>query len=108
MPLQNLTDENFSKSIKESGKSSIVQFSADWCSPCRTLKPIMEEISNEMSDKLNFFYMDIDSAPSTPTLFGIRGVPTLIFFDKNGEQGKVKVGATNKVNVLTFINEQLV
>ena len=55
MPLQNLTDENFSKSIKESEKSSIVQFSADWCSPCRTLKPIMEEISNEMSDKLNFF-----------------------------------------------------
>ena len=45
MPLQNLTDENFSKNIKESGKASIVQFSADWCSPCRTLKPIMEEKS---------------------------------------------------------------
>ena len=107
MPLQNLTDENFSKSIKESGKSSIVQFSADWCSPCRTLKPIMEEISNEMSDKLNFFYMDIDSSPSTPTLFAIRGVPTLIIFDQNGEQKNLKVGATTKANVKSFIEENI-
>lgn len=107
MPLQNLTDENFSKSIKESGKSSIVQFSADWCSPCRTLKPIMEEISNELSDKLNFFYMDIDSSPSTPTLFAIRGVPTLIIFDKNGEQKKLHVGATTKSHVKSFIEENI-
>ena len=107
MPLQNLTDENFSKSIKESEKSSIVQFSADWCSPCRTLKPIMEEISNEMSDKLNFFYMDIDSSPSTPTLFAIRGVPTLILFDKNGEVKTTHVGATNKAHVEKLINSNI-
>ena len=107
MPLQNLTDENFNKNIKESGKASIVQFSADWCSPCRTLKPIMEEISNEMSDKLNFFYMDIDSSPSTPTLFAIRGVPTLIIFDKNGEQKNLKVGNTTKSNVKSFIEENI-
>ena len=107
MPLQNLTDENFSKNIKESGRASIVQFSADWCSPCRTLKPIMEEISNEMSDKLNFFYMDIDSSPSTPTLFAIRGVPTLILFDKNGEVKTTHVGATNKAHVEKFINSNI-
>ena len=107
MPLQNLTDENFSKSIKESGKSSIVQFSADWCSPCKTLKPIMEEISKEMSDKLNFFYMDIDSSPNVPTLFTIRGVPTLIIFDKNGEQKNLKVGFSTKSNVKSFIEENI-
>ena len=107
MALQNLTDENFNKNIKESGKASIVQFSAEWCSPCRTLKPIMEEISNEMSDKLNFFYMDIDSSPSIPTLFAIRGVPTLIIFDKKGEQKNLKVGATSKSNVQAFIHENI-
>ena len=107
MPLQNLTDETFNKNVKESGKASIVQFSAEWCSPCKTLKPIMEEISNEMSDKLNFFYMDIDSSPSTPTLFTIRGVPTLIIFDKNGEQKNIKVGSTTKSNVQAFIKENL-
>ncbi len=107
MPLKLLTDENFNKEVKESGKASIVQFSADWCSPCRTLKPIMEEISNEMSDKLNFFYMDIDSSPNVPTLFTIRGVPTLIIFDKNGEQKNLKVGFSTKSNVKSFIEENI-
>ena len=107
MALKNLTDENFKKEVKESGKKSIIQFSADWCNPCRILKPIMEEISNEMSDKLNFFYMDIDSSPSTPTQFAIRGVPTLIIFDENGEQKNLKVGATSKSNVKTFIEENI-
>ena len=107
MALKNLTDENFKKEVKESGKKSIIQFSATWCSPCRTLKPIMEEISNELSDKLNFFYMDIDESPSTPTLFSIRGVPTLIQFDEKGEQKGIKVGATTKSNIISFINENI-
>jgi thioredoxin 1 len=67
----------------------------------------MEEISDEMSDKLNFFYMDIDESPSTPTLFSIRGVPTLIQFDEKGKQKGVKVGATSKSNVISFINENI-
>ena len=107
MALKNLTDENFNKEVKESGKKSIIQFSATWCNPCKVLKPIMEEISNEMSDKLNFFYMDIDESPSTPTLFSIRGVPTLIQFDEKGEQKGVKVGATSKSNVISFINDNI-
>ena len=107
MALKNLTDENFKKEVKESGKASIVQFSATWCNPCKVLKPIMEEISDEMYDKLNFFYLDIDSSPSTPTLFSIRGVPTLIQFDEKGEQKGVKVGATTKSNVMSFINDNI-
>ena len=107
MALQNLTDENFKKEVKESGNISLVQFSAAWCSPCKMLKPIIEEISNEMSDKLNFFYMDIDESPSTPTLFAIRGVPTLILFDKNGEIKNTKVGATTKSNVQEFIKSNI-
>ena len=107
MSLENLTDENFKKLVKESGKKSLVQFSASWCAPCRSLKPVIEEISNEMSNKLNFFYMDIDSSPSTPTLFGIRGVPTLILFDEKGEVKGTKVGSTNKANVQEFINSNI-
>ena len=107
MTLQNLTDENFKKLVKESGKNSLVQFSATWCAPCRSLKPIIEEISSDMSDKLNFFYMDIDSSPSTPTLFAIRGVPTLILFDKHGEILNQKVGATTKSNVEEFIKANI-
>ena len=107
MSLQNLTDENFKKEVKESGKISCVQFSTNWCNPCKILKPLMEEISSEMSDKLNFYYMDIDDSPSTPTLFAIRGVPTLILFDKNGEILNTKVGATTKSNVEEWIKENI-
>ena len=51
--------------------------------------------------------MDINSSPSTPTLFGIRGVPTLILFDENGEVKGTKVGSTNKANVQEFINSNI-
>ena len=107
MALKTLTDENFKKEVKESGKKSIVQFSASWCNPCKILLPIMKEISDEMSDKLNFFYMDIDDAPSTGVLYNIRGVPTLIQFDEKGEQKAVKVGGTTKSDVISFITENI-
>ena len=107
MALQNLTDENFEKDILKAEVTSCIQFSAEWCNPCKILKPIMIEISDEMSDKLKFFYMDIDSQPNTPTRFGIRGVPTLILFDKNGQVKSQKVGATTKSNVLAWLKENL-
>ena len=107
MALQNLTDENFEKDILKAKVVSCIQFSAEWCNPCKILKPIMVEISDEMSDKLKFFYMDNDSQPNTPTRFGIRGVPTLILFDKNGQVKSQKVGATTKSNVLAWLKENL-
>jgi|TARA_B100001964_G_C14216228_1_gene592950 thioredoxin 1 len=107
MALQDLTDENFEKEVLKSGKNSLIQFSATWCNPCKMLKPIISELSDEMSDKLKFFYMDIDSQPNVPTRFGIRGVPTLILFDKNGQVKSQKVGATTKANVSSWLRDNL-
>ena len=107
MALQNLTDEDFEEKILKSGKNSLIQFSATWCQPCKMLKPVISELSDEMSDKLNFFYMDIDSQPNTPTRFAVRGVPTLILFDKNGQEKNQKVGATTKSNVSDWLEENL-
>ena len=107
MALQDLTDENFEKEVLKSGKNSLIQFSATWCNPCKMLKPIISELSDEMSDKLKFFYMDIDSQPNVPTRFGIRGVPTLILFDKNGQVKSQKAGATTKANVSSWLRDKL-
>ena len=107
MALHDLTDESFEKDVLKAGAMSCVQFSAEWCNPCKILKPIMTEISDEMSDKLKFFYMDIDSQPNTPTRFAIRGVPTLILFDKSGQMAGQKVGATTKPNIVSWIKENL-
>ena len=107
MALQNLTDEDFEKEIKSSGKNSLIQFSATWCNPCQMLKKIISELSDEMSDKLNFFYIDIDSELNTATRFNIRGVPTLILMDKEGNEKIRKVGATTKANVSSWLQDNL-
>jgi thioredoxin 1 len=64
----------------------------------------MEELSNEMSDKMKFFYHDIDSEPNTPTRYGVRGVPTVMIF-KNGELKSQKVGSVPKTVLKTWIQE---
>ena len=97
------TDDLFEDEIMKS-PSAVVQFSATWCGPCQTLKPIMEKVSEEMSDKFKFYYHDIDSAPNSPTKFGVRGVPTVMIF-KNGELKATKVGAVPESIMKTWLLE---
>ena len=106
MALKNLTDANFQKEIKESGKKSLIQFSANWCNPCKILKPIMEEISYEMSAEVTIAKHNIDEEPNTPTKFGVRGIPTMLLF-KGGELKATKVGATTKSNIVSWIKENI-
>ncbi len=96
-------DDLFEDEVMKSS-SAVVQFSATWCGPCQTLKPIMEKVSEEMSDKFKFYYHDIDSAPNSPTKFGVRGVPTVMIF-KNGELKATKVGAVPESTMKTWLLE---
>ena len=79
MAFKNSTDEKFSDQIGGS-KLSLIQFSASWCGPCQQLKPIVEKISNDMSDKIDCYYHDIESQPNEPTKYSVRGVPTILLF----------------------------
>ena len=96
-------DDLFEDEVMKSS-SAVVQFSAIWCGPCQALKPIMEKVSEEMSDKFKFYYHDIDSAPNSPTKFGVRGVPTVMIF-KNGELKATKVGAVPESIMKTWLLE---
>ena len=96
-------DDLFEDEVMKSS-SAVVQFSATWCGPCQALKPIMEKVSEEMSDKFKFYYHDIDSAPNSPTKFGVRGVPTVMIF-KNGELKATKVGAVPESTMKTWLLE---
>ena len=73
--------------------------------PCKALTPIVEEISNEMSE-IDFGAMDIDSQPNIPTKFGVRGIPTCIFVS-NGEVKSTKVGMTSKSDFVAWLKENL-
>ena len=97
------TDDLFEDEVMKSS-SAVVQFSAIWCGPCQAFKPIMEKVSEEMSDKFKFYYHDIDSAPNSPTKFGVRGVPTVMIF-KNGELKATKVGAVPESTMKTWLLE---
>ena len=106
MTTKNVTDENFETEVLKSSMPTLVDFWAEWCGPCKQIGPILEEISNEMSDKIVIAKHNIDDHPNQPTKYGVRGIPTMLFF-KGGELKATKVGATTKSNIISFITENI-
>ena len=105
MAFKDSTDEKFQEQINGS-KLNLVQFSASWCGPCQQLKPIIEKISNDMVDKIDCYYHDIESQPNEPTKYSVRGVPTVLLF-KSGKLVGTKVGATSEKDMLDFIQPHI-
>ena len=106
MPTKNITDENFEAEVLKADKPTLVDFWAEWCGPCKQVGPILEEISNEMSDQLVVAKHNIDDHPNQPTKFGVRGIPTMLLFN-GGELKATKVGVTTKSNIVSWIKENI-
>jgi thioredoxin 1 len=88
------TDENI-KEIINSGKPVVIDFWAEWCGPCRMVGPIVEELSKEYEGKVQIGKMNVDDNVETPETYGIRNIPTILFF-KDGLLVDKQVGATQK------------
>ncbi len=93
-----VTDSNFDELVIQSDVPVIVDFWAVWCGPCRMVGPIVEEIGQEYDGKARVVKLDVDNNNDTAAKYGIRNIPTLLFF-KNGEVVDKQVGAVPK-NVL--------
>ena len=94
-----LTDQNFDEVVLQSDKPVIVDFWAEWCGPCRMVGPIVEEIGMDYEGKAIVGKLDVDSNPAITQKFGIRNIPTVLFF-KNGEIADKQVGAVPKSNLV--------
>lgn len=104
MSIVELNDNNFGTEVLESSIPVLVDFSAEWCGPCRMLQPIFEEVANEQGGKIKFARVDIDLAQRTATAYRIRGVPTLILFNK-GQVVAQQVGLVQKNKILEIIEK---
>jgi len=93
------------ESINEIIKSpvSVLMFSAEWCKPCKILKSIIEELSDQFKEKIPIIKLDVDENSDIAAQLGIRNVPTILFF-KNGEILDKVVGKTTKSNLENKIN----
>ena len=104
--VQKVDVSNFQTEVKESGKVTIVDFYADWCGPCRKLSPIIEEIEQELSDRVKFTKINTDENIELAQTYQISGIPTLLIF-KDGEVAERMVGLMPKTSIITNIEKHL-
>ena len=93
-----VSDSSFESEIVNSDIPAMVDFGADWCGPCKMVGPVVEELAKEYEGKVKIAQMDVDQNRETPAKFGIRNIPTLIFF-KGGEVVNTIVGAQSKSSI---------
>lgn len=99
------TNTNFDELLQD-GKLVIVDFWATWCGPCRMLSPLLDEVEEEMSDKIVVVKVNVDDADEVAAQFRIMNIPTLLFF-KNGQIVDKTVGAMPKTALVQRINANL-
>lgn len=93
--LKEITNQNFEEVVIKSKKPVVLDFWADWCSPCRIISPIMEELSKEYEKEVEIVKCDVDQNPELCEKFHIKNIPAVFFF-KNGELFDTKIGAGSK------------
>ncbi len=101
-----VTDASFDKDVLNSSTPVLVDFWAEWCTPCRQIAPALEELSGEMGGKISIAKMNIDENPTIPTRFGVKSIPTLMIF-KGGQVAATKVGALSKQRLKEWIDSAL-
>ena len=101
--MREVNDQNFDDIVSNSKKPVMVDFWADWCGPCKTISPVMDQISSEFGDQVVVAKCDVDNNPMVARRYGIKNIPTVIFF-KNGEIMDKQIGSAPKSVYVNKLN----
>ncbi len=101
-----LTDNNFDEIVLKSDKPVIVDFWAEWCGPCKMIGPIVNEVGEDFKESAIVGKLDVDNNPDITMRYGIRNIPTILFF-KNGAVADKQVGAVPKSIIVSKLEALL-
>jgi len=101
-----INDDSFDAEVLKADKPVLVDFWAPWCGPCRAIGPMVEELAGTFGDKIKFTKFNVDDSPVTPGKYGIRSIPTLMFF-KDGNVVDQVIGIVAKSKLEDIINKML-
>ena len=104
MSTKKVTDDSFETDVLQADHPVLVDFWAEWCGPCKQIAPALEQISQELAGKVTIAKLNIEDSPTTPSRYGVRGIPTMMLF-KGGQMASMKVGAMPKQKILEWLTE---
>ena len=106
MTILNVEDKDFKEKVLNSDKPVLCDFWAEWCGPCKMLTPILEEISQELNQKVQVVKVNLDENQDLAMKYSIRSIPTLLLFS-NGELVDTKVGLIPKNDIVDWLNSKV-
>ena len=101
-----VTDQTFEPEVLKSDLPVLVDYWAEWCGPCKSIAPVLEQVAREYGGRLKVAKINVDENQLTPAKFGIRGIPTLMLF-KNGNVEATRVGALSKSQLTAFLDSNI-
>jgi len=104
--IRHVTDDTFDPEVLKSDTPVLVDYWAEWCGPCKSIAPILDEVAKEYEGRLKIAKINVDENQGVPAKFGIRGIPTLMLF-KNGNVEATRVGALSKSQLTAFLDSNI-
>jgi thioredoxin 1 len=106
MPTNKTNEQSFKTDVLDSKQPVLVDFWAEWCNPCKAIAPSLEELSEEMANKLKIVKINVDENPSISDTYSVRSIPALMIF-KDGQKVAEKMGALPKSALEAWVNETI-